>query len=236
MAVAALRYGTPASLCASCVGVGGTSPAEEELAVCLYLALLRQLPSIVRHWWSHRVGARGTKKDLERYTQTHCSPLLLREEVDALGETIGADGDTFRVRGSATTRQVSATYSCDGSALQIALQLPACHPLLAVEVECVHRIGVSEQRWRLWQRQISTMLLSQNGSIGDALLRWRENVDKVFEGVEECPICYMIVHATTGHLPKLECKTCHNKFHSACLYKWHTQAQKSTCPLCQSPF
>ena len=30
-------------------------------------------------------------------------------------------------------------------------------PLLAVEVECVHRIGVTEARWRLWQRQISTI-------------------------------------------------------------------------------
>ena len=71
------------------------------------------------------------------------------------------------------------------------------------------------------------MLLSQNGQISDALLRWKDNVDKVFEGVEECPICYMIVHASTGHLPKQECKTCHNKFHSACLYKWFTQSQKS---------
>ena len=75
-----------------------------------------------------------------------------------------------------------------------------------------------------------------DGSISDALLQWKANVDKVFEGVEECPICYMIVHASTGHLPKLECKTCHNKFHSACLYKWFSQSQKSTCPLCQSAF
>ena len=182
------------------------------------------------------LSARGLRKELERFTQAHYSPLLLREEIDAIAKAIGADGETFRVRGSAATRQVAATYSCEGSALQIALQLPAAHPLFAVEVECVHRIGVTEARWRLWQRQISTMLLSQNGTISDALLQWKENVDKVFEGVEECPICYMIVHASTGHLPKLECKTCHNKFHSACLYKWFSQAQKSNCPLCQTAF
>ena len=46
----------------------------------------------------------------------------------------------------------------------------------------------------------------------------------------------MIVHASTGHLPKQECKTCHNKFHAACLYKWFSQAQKSNCPLCQTAF
>ena len=81
-----------------------------------------------------------------------------------------------------------------------------------------------------------TLLLAQNGAISEALLLWRDSVDKVFEGVEECPICYAVVHATTRALPKLQCRTCHNKFHSACLYKWFSSSQKSTCPLCQSTF
>lgn len=204
--------------------------------MCLYLQLLSQLPAIVREWWTHRVQQRGLRKDLERFTTVHYSPIVVKAEMEALSQSIGTDGEAFRVRGSASTRQVAATYTCEGSALQILLQLPVCYPLLAVDVECVHRIGVTEARWKKWQRQISTMLLSQNGTISDALLRWKENVDQVFEGVEECPICYMIVHASTGHLPKQECQTCHNKFHAACLYKWFSQAQKSNCPLCQTPF
>ena len=135
------------------------------------------------------------------------------------------------MRGSAATRQVIATYSCESSALQIALQLPPSHPLRAVEVDCLQRVGVTDARWRKWQRQISTMLLSQDGDISAALLRWKDNVDKVFEGVEECPICYMIVHASTGHLPKLECKTCHNKFHSACAHKSGSRRRKSRVKL-----
>ena len=143
---------------------------------------------------------------------------------------------SFKVRGSAATRQVVATYTCESSALQMALVLPSCLPLRAVEVQCLQRVGISDAQWRKWQRQISTMLLSQNGQISDALVLWKQNVDKVFEGVEECPICYMIIHASTGHLPRHECKTCHNKFHSACLYKWFTGSQKSTGPLCQTTF
>ena len=247
-AIHALRHRSAAALCAAYVTAlddksrgepdvpSPRAPLETELAVCLYLQLVRQLPAIVREWWTHGLTQRGARKELERFTQTHFSPIVIREEVDAISEAIPADGETFQVKGSAATRQISATYSCEGSALQIMLQLPASYPLLAVEVECVHRIGIAEAKWRLWQRQISTMLLSQNGSISDALLRWKENVDKVFEGVEECPICYMIVHASTGHLPKQECKTCHNKFHAACLYKWFNQAQKSNCPLCQTAF
>jgi hypothetical protein len=41
--------------------------------------------------------------------------------------------------------------------------------LRAVEVECTQRAGVSDARWKKWQRSISTMLLGQNVTIGDAL-------------------------------------------------------------------
>ena len=124
------------------------------------------------------------------------------------------EDETFKVRGSAATRQISATYAhSEGAAMQIVLQLSACHPLRALEVgrvhnpnpnpnltpiphpnlmpipkpnltkvECVQRVGVSDARWRKWQRTISTMLLAQNGAISEALLLWRQHVDKVVEG------------------------------------------------------
>ena len=172
---------------------------------------------------------------LARFTELHVSPLLFKREAEAIGETLNGAED-FSARASVSRRQIIATYSYEGSSMQIVLQLAACHPLRAVELECIQRVGVSDARWKRWQRSMSTMLLAQNGSISDALLLWKENVDKVFEGVEECPICYAIVHQTTRQLPKLECKTCHNHFHSACLYKWFSSSQKSTCPLCQSKF
>jgi hypothetical protein len=157
--------------------------------------------------------------------------------VSAIGAAVGADGDeSFRVRGSAATRQITATYTCEGSAMQIVLTLPPCHPLRAVDVTCAQRVGVSDAKWRRWQRDISTMLLGQNGTISDALSLWKQNLDKLFEGVEECPICYVIVHPATRQLPKLECRTCAKKFHAACLYKWFNSGQKSTCPMCQATF
>lgn len=69
--------------------------------------------------------------------------------------------------------------------MQIVLRLDRAHPLRAVEVECTQRAGVSDARWRKWQRTISTMLLAQNGSLRDALALFKENVDRVFEGEGE---------------------------------------------------
>ena len=49
------------------------------------------------------------------------------------------EDETFKVRGSAATRQISATYAhSEGAAMQIVLQLSACHPLRALEVGRVH--------------------------------------------------------------------------------------------------
>ena len=60
--------------------------------------------------------------------------------------------------------------------------------------------------------------------------------DSVLQGVEECLICYSIVHPANGQLPKMPCRTCAKCFHAACLYKWFQSSAKSTCPHCQSPW
>lgn len=65
-----------------------------------------------------------------------------------------------------------------------------------------------------WMLMMKSLLLNQNGNIKDILVRWKDNLDKVFEGIEECPICYYVIHSSTGELPKLSCKTCKYKFHS----------------------
>uniref|UniRef100_A0A8C0BHX6 E3 ubiquitin-protein ligase listerin n=1 Tax=Buteo japonicus TaxID=224669 RepID=A0A8C0BHX6_9AVES len=77
---------------------------------------------------------------------------------------------------------------------------------------------------------------SQNGSIMDGLSLWKNNVDKRFEGIEDCMICFSVIHGSNYSLPKKACRTCKKKFHSACLYKWFTSSNKSTCPLCRETF
>lgn len=62
-------------------------------------------------------------------------------------------------------------------------------------------------------------LCSQNGSIMEGLALWKNNVDKRFEGVEDCMICFSVIHGFNYSLPKKACRTCKKKFHSACLVR-----------------
>ena len=63
----------------------------------------------------------------------------------------------------------------------------------------------------------------------------------------ECAICLACEHQTTAQLPCVECSTCHNKLHAACIYRWFRslaaeqrseaeQPPPATCPLCRSAF
>ena len=54
-----------------------------------------------------------------------------------------------------------------------------------------------------------------------------------FEGIEPCVICYSTLHPRDMSLPTLVCKTCKNRFHPSCLYKWFQTSHKHLCPLCQ---
>lgn len=120
--------------------------------------------------------------------------------------------------------------------LSVTIRVPPAFPLRNVEVDLGKTLGIAEKRWRRWSLNIMLMLNNQDGSILDALLLWKNNVDKEFEGVEPCPVCYSVLCIKTHSMPNLQCKTCNNRFHSLCLHKWFQSSGKSNCVLCQQPW
>ena len=143
---------------------------------------------------------------------------------------------TIKIRGMLSTREIVSTYKMKELSMELVIQLPVNYPLGVVKVSSVKRIGVSENEWRNWLLQLTTYLSHQNGSICQGLQIWKRNVDKKFAGVEECTICYTVIHGTNLQLPKMKCRTCKKKFHTICLYKWFESSSKSTCPLCRNIF
>lgn len=82
-------------------------------------------------------------------------------------------------------------------------------------------------------------LFAQNGSIMEGLALWKNNVDKRFEGIEDCMICFSVIHGSNYSLPKKGCRTCKKKFHSACLVSvnmnwrvWWWGCEEIRCLLC----
>ncbi|KAI5061228.1 hypothetical protein GOP47_0023733 [Adiantum capillus-veneris] len=218
--------------------IEGLWPIEEDtvssLAAGLYGLLLQVLPACVRVWFTG-LRDRSAAISVESFTTKFCSPLLLADEFAQVHNSTVAD-DSLSIKANQGLGEVIVVYKKEEAGMDMIIKMPKCYPLRAVDIECTKRLGISETRLRKWTLSMAAFLRNQNGAVAEAIQIWRQNVDREFEGVEECPICYSIIHTTNHSLPRLACKTCKHKFHAPCLYKWFSTSHKSTCPLCQTPF
>ena len=196
------------------------------------------LPVYAREWFCG-LRRKAMIQAVERYMELVVTPSLLRAEKQAilranLGGGGAFDDEGLKVRVLPT--EVIAEYVIDESSLELVIRLPPVFPLRCVKVECVRRVGISESRLRKWLLSVSSFVTNRNGTLLQAVHYWRRNIEREFDGVEECCICYSVIHTTDASLPKLSCRTCRKKFHSSCLLKWFRSSQKSICPMCQSPW
>ncbi|KAF3706549.1 E3 ubiquitin-protein ligase listerin [Channa argus] len=203
------------------------------LACSVYYSTVQDLPAMVRLWWNSQ--EKRVSAAVERFTIKYVSPVLSAEEISSVHSSTQMF-DSMTVKARSAAREVIATYSVDDIFIELVIQLPQNYPLGSISVESGRRVGVAVQQWRNWMLQLSTYLTHQNGSIMEGLALWKNNVDKRFEGIEDCMICFSVIHGSNYSLPKKACHTCKKKFHSACLYKWFTSSNKSTCPLCRETF
>uniref|UniRef100_A0A8C3TZF3 E3 ubiquitin-protein ligase listerin n=1 Tax=Catharus ustulatus TaxID=91951 RepID=A0A8C3TZF3_CATUS len=203
------------------------------LACSVYHITLKDLPAMVRLWWNS--CEKRVFNVVDKFTSKYVSSVLSSQEISSVQTSTQLfNGMTVKARSAA--REVIATYSVDDIFIELIIQLPSNYPLGSITVESGKRVGVAVQQWRNWMLQLSTYLTHQNGSIMEGLSLWKNNVDKRFEGVEDCMICFSVIHGSNYSLPKKACRTCKKKFHSACLYKWFSSSNKSTCPLCRETF
>ncbi|XP_007173869.2 E3 ubiquitin-protein ligase listerin isoform X1 [Balaenoptera acutorostrata] len=203
------------------------------LACSVYHMTLKDLPAMVRLWWNS--SEKRVFSIVDRFTSKYVSNVLSFQEISSV-QTSTQLFNGMTVKARAATREVMATYTIEDIVIELIIQLPSNYPLGSITVESGKRVGVAVQQWRNWMLQLSTYLTHQNGSIMEGLALWKNNVDKRFEGVEDCMICFSVIHGFNYSLPKKACRTCKKKFHSACLYKWFTSSNKSTCPLCRETF
>ncbi|XP_020495512.2 E3 ubiquitin-protein ligase listerin [Labrus bergylta] len=203
------------------------------LACSVYYSTVQDLPAMVRLWWNSQ--EKRVSAAVEKFTTKYVSPVLSAQEISSVHSSTQMF-ESMTVKARSAAREVIATYSVDDIFIELVIQLPQNHPLGSITVESGRRVGVAVQQWRNWMLQLSTYLTHQNGSIMEGLALWKNNVDKRFEGIEDCMICFSVIHGSNYSLPKKGCRTCKKKFHSACLYKWFTSSNKSTCPLCRETF
>lgn len=206
-------------------------------ASLLFAAMLRTLPVPCRLWFTN-IRDRSMSMAIEKFTARGISGGLLTAEFDAVERLASSDRDSsFTIRAKPTEREVIASLEIEeGHMIELVVKLPEAMPLRAAEAQCKKSVGINEARLRTWLLSITSFIRNRNDATAGAIRMWKKNIEKEFEGQENCLICFSIIHPSTGQIPKSACRTCRQRFHGACLYKWFHSSGKSNCPHCQSPW
>ncbi|KAM7536797.1 hypothetical protein Aperf_G00000081614 [Anoplocephala perfoliata] len=235
------------------------------LAVRLLRRLLSESPALMRTMYAEMQRgamagehitagqARQLSSRLEKVVRSQFSTQLIVDEVGAverranefkrcLGAAPYLDTDlpgagSVDIKGRPLSREIITKYhfSSDQS-LEMMITLPENFPLSPVNVETGSRIGIVMSNWRGYVFLLSVFINNQNGSILEGIGLWLRNLKKKFDGVEECPICYSVIHDRDFSFPRMQCRVCKKKFHSSCMYRYFQTSSSPTCPLCRSLF
>ncbi|CAD8188365.1 unnamed protein product [Paramecium pentaurelia] len=203
------------------------------IVISFYQFIVAQ-QSYFKQWYNQECNT-TQKKQLEDLLQIISKAIYTREI-----ELIELNQEEWRSEGfdiyiSKNQQEITATYQKEEQKIEILIQVPVGFPLKPLKVETKKGVKISEDKLKKWSLMIRMILQNENDTILTALKLWKKNIDQQFQDLEECAICYYIIHQN-GELPKMACRTCKHKFHSTCIQKWFHSSNKSDCPLCKSQF
>eukprot|EP01017_Pseudomicrothorax_dubius_P033897 TRINITY_DN4590_c0_g1_i5.p1 TRINITY_DN4590_c0_g1~~TRINITY_DN4590_c0_g1_i5.p1 ORF type:complete len:582 (+),score=147.75 TRINITY_DN4590_c0_g1_i5:64-1809(+) len=203
------------------------------LVQTVYLFATR-FPVLLRRWCEET--DKGTEKNARFVVSQFISAALFGYEIRLIEEKQEEwRSEDFSIYCVRNTREIIAEFLKEGARVGIGLKVPANYPLSVIELSELKEVKMDAVKMKKWLLRMQTLLNRENQSILAALLLWRGNVEKEFEGLEECAICYYIINSGK-ELPRKACRTCRKKFHTSCIQKWFSSSNKSECPLCKSSF
>eukprot|EP00762_Andalucia_godoyi_P004569 ANDGO_05134.mRNA.1 E3 ubiquitin-protein ligase listerin len=195
----------------------------------LYIINLAQpFPSTVRLALTDNLVERFYMSKLDVMFRTFISPAVVAHEISLVRKS-----GKHKVIG---THSVMSTFKRDEISLGIEVVIPREYPLKPLQFNSSSSLEKTEESFKQYMAKKAISIQKSDGHIADILNAWQEDIQKKLEGVEECPICYSVLHTSSKQLPKVDCPQCHHKFHSACLRKWFSSSDQATCPLCRHLF
>lgn len=208
-------------------------PSQSGLSLATHLlyTMSMSLGSIVRSWY-REVRDRRLLKNIEDTLQIAVLPAILRTVAHA-ARNMRDHGQLEGTSISEQLREFRALVELDDHSVEVIIHLPSLYPAKSASVEIKNLVGVPEAKRRAWVLEAEFSV--QNGAIISAMKGLILKLSNFLEGIEPCAICYQVV-LNGKQLPNKTCSTCHNTYHSDCLFKWFNSNKSRLCPMCRSSF
>ena len=221
------------------------------ISLKLYLKILNIFPSLTRYWLSNEIKDRITRDTISQITSQYFSPILLNDICDTkvinnqlsihIANNITKSSEKkilehLTFKSNKSEHQIIGIYKDEDNEVELSMivDYSVDYPLKPLALMWLNECGLSTKKIKTLKMLMTGMLNNQNANIIETFTLWSFNISKYYQGIDECPICYSVIHPTKKTLPKIQCPTCKGKFHKYCIYKWTKTSQKNTCPLCRS--
>ncbi|KAJ1612162.1 ring domain at very C-terminus of large protein [Cryptosporidium canis] len=204
------------------------------LATRIILSLTTYFPRILREIWQCNSNKKA-QVILQKLVINYFSPTIIPIEFSHIPCIIDKISNTERkvtFDHNISSRTIKISYSERGFSATLSFTFSQHHPLVIPKVNIPNVVGISKKQNSNWL--ISVIKAVRYKNVTHAILTWVNNLSLYLDGIEDCLICYSIVHPQYRSLPRKRCNTCNNIFHSECIYKWFRTSNKATCPLCIS--
>ncbi|MEN2497573.1 MAG: listerin E3 ubiquitin protein ligase 1 [Marteilia pararefringens] len=160
------------------------------------------------------------------------SPLLYNQVVFDLHEN---PIDDISIIVSTNSRKITVRYDYDDIPFEIFLEFAEHYPIVPIELSFADQ-KIENNLLKSFSSELRTMLTVQKMDVCRTLRRWHEMLDKKLSSLEQCIICYSVLHIQTKRQPDQQCFKCKKIFHGDCLVKWLKASVQPGCPHCREPF
>ena len=167
--------------------IGSDSFQLQEWALAGIYEIAKYCPGVVRLWKTGLTN-KNLQREIQNYFGQFLSENLVQKELKAVGQVAGLSCVPYF-----KSRSMMATYAVDDLEVEIMITLPSDWPLSPPKIEGIKSVGVNSSEWRLWLFQLEQALATGAGLVA-GLRRWSGYLQKKFDGLEECYICYSIIY------------------------------------------
>lgn len=175
--------------------------------------------------WYRDIRDRSLLKKVDMALATVVTPAVMHSlaEVTKNREEVTVSEKAHEIRGIKEAEDLR---------VEIVIVLPEQYPAKPAAVEIRNLAGVPEGKKRLWL--LEARQNAQRYGVLQAMDQLLAKVGQFLDGIEPCAICYSTT-LDNKTLPSKSCGTCHNIYHTDCLYRWFNSNRDKLCPMCRQP-
>lgn len=126
------------------------------LSCQIYLQIFKRMPTTMRLW----INTAANQSEIKQFTAAFVSDIVIQDELRTIQDKASnsLENLNLRLKIRQSSNEVMASYSFEDIKIELTLTLPPNYPIGLIKINAGDRVGVSLEKWRSWELQLTTFL------------------------------------------------------------------------------